>query len=790
MPPKGRKQYQPGEEVMQVDDPKNPAFKAQPIKNSRKRSKTVHPSIENAPIEIDSDDEQSRPSKKSRSGPTASKLNNRAAKQKEPLFEARQESEESDSLEVIPCPNLPLRALLHPFADEDADVYVSLTQKNPKYVLRMHSHVLKRASPWFFNQLQERHMDELDQGVAAKVTEDTGIKYRFELELDDKLQYHVLKRVGLTMLKKEPQALSTRSAYEFSSTGQSFLSSSASFASRSSSFIHQYDGSFDDVEMGNTMGYLDAAPSFDEPDPISLTGSLHLSQSLINEDQGKENHIKLEEDTTFPLNAAGLDSPTQKATTDQVATPPTSPSKTETENETEQTLPQSPQIITGSQVVLADQSAAIYDMSIKTEVDPEEQIFSQKLLNTKAPERQLEVFNAAGKVNENHHSVMQASPVQIVRQVSPEEQLQMTISIENSIEEENKIERAQQVAALPLEQQLKFNPIVEEPSINHASNQLVIFTQEKSNNDKPNQKPTERLGKSVGMLDAMHSLFLCFYGCNPGISTTDMAVAMKQATVLVKLATVYNSLKIVRPHIIVSLLSHGRNLYSAIRDDPPRFLVQAYKLKCTPIFKEALIHIVGQYPSWPWPTPQSQLGLNLGQIIDKKFDDLQHMRFKVNGPLFQSCIVKDKVRVSINNLDRSTFDIWVIVQIWHDWLSQQLRHCTLVQRHKHRNVEKNMYRLIAQGGDAYLKIDDVMAMIEPFRAGSETREWGHWKKDQVELQLRILKEHAAMKVVDLLDNELMGDTGGKAGEIEYLTCTKVDEHELPWVEAPLVIIED
>lgn len=69
MPPKNsRKQFQRGEEVMQVDDPKNQAFKAQPVTNSKKRSNTVRPSIENGPIEIDSDDEQSRPSKKSCSG--------------------------------------------------------------------------------------------------------------------------------------------------------------------------------------------------------------------------------------------------------------------------------------------------------------------------------------------------------------------------------------------------------------------------------------------------------------------------------------------------------------------------------------------------------------------------------------------------------------------------------------------------------------------------------------------------------------------------------------------------
>ena len=128
-------------------------------------------------------------------GPAAPKLNNRAAKQKEPLLEARQESEESDSLEVIACPNLPPKKLLQPFADEDADVYIVLIPKNPKYTFRMHSHILKRASPWFAKQFQEVSVVEMNKGTAAMITRDTGIKYRFELRLDDHLGYHALKRV-------------------------------------------------------------------------------------------------------------------------------------------------------------------------------------------------------------------------------------------------------------------------------------------------------------------------------------------------------------------------------------------------------------------------------------------------------------------------------------------------------------------------------------------------------------------------------------------------------------------
>lgn len=105
------------------------------------------------------------------------------------------ESEDSSHPEVVPCANLPLRELFKPFADHDADIYIVLIKKNPKYSFRMHSYILRRASPWFAGELQENSVNEVDEMLAAKITKATGIKYRFELRFDDHLGHHALKRV-------------------------------------------------------------------------------------------------------------------------------------------------------------------------------------------------------------------------------------------------------------------------------------------------------------------------------------------------------------------------------------------------------------------------------------------------------------------------------------------------------------------------------------------------------------------------------------------------------------------
>ncbi|KAF7948429.1 uncharacterized protein EAE97_003840 [Botrytis byssoidea] len=793
MPPKApRMQYQRGEQVLQVDDPGNHAFKAQPVKNSRKRPNTAQPSTKNGPIEIDSDNEHPQPSKKPRPDTRSSKSRIADAKKGKNVVENISESEDNSHPEVVPCANLPLRKLLKPFADHDADIYIALIQTKPEYSFRMHSYILRRASPWFAGQLQETVVNEVDEKLAAGITEDTGIKYRFELMFDDHLGYHTLKRVGLTMYKEQPQAVINRAIPDSSNRydGYFFSGNVSSNSRQSSVFLPPYDGSCDDIEMANTMDGPNSSIAFNITDFLPSLSTIPPTQDSINEVEKVDNGIKLE-DTTTSLNITEVNLPAQNDVTEQIATPPASPIKVITGTNTDVILYQGPQINIRPQAVLADQIIPTVDTPIKAEIKSEKQMFSPSLPEDMSPERQLEVLsNVEEKVDEQLRIELQEIEVPQGRQISPEEQLQVAISMGNPIGPEIKTEDTQQATISLSKQQCKIDPIVKEPSGNHVIEQTFIPTAEKPINNVTCQKLAPLRGVEQTVLDAYRSLFLCYFGCAPTISTTNAATAASQSMLLIKIANRYDSVKVVRPHIVAALLSLGRSLYASIRRNPPQYLLLANKLQCAPIFKEALIHIVGQYPSWPWLTKEDRMSQVLGKVIQMKFDDLQDMRFKINDALFQSCLVKEKVRVSINNFDKSTFDMWIIVQIWHDWFSQQLRQCKMVRRYENRSVEKNMYRLIAQGGEAYLGIDNVMAMIEPFRAGLETREWGHWKKDQVELQLNMLKKYASDNVKGLLVNQLMGDTGGNAGEIEYLTCTNVHEDELPWAQAQVVIIED
>ncbi|ESZ90241.1 hypothetical protein SBOR_9378 [Sclerotinia borealis F-4128] len=921
MPPKGqRPQYQRGEEVKYVGDANNDAFKARPV-NSKKRSIKPQPSIETDPIEIGSEDEPLHTPKKSRPNPHKSTARSRAAKQEERPAESRQESEISFSPEVIVCPIQRPKKLFSPFADEDADVYIVLCQNDLKHIYRIHSQMLMHASSWFRSELQKDFINEVDQTVAEIATRDTGIKYRFELRYSAQLKHYTLMRVGLTMYKpvEQPQGIVTRTSSTLGSNGQSFLRNGATHGHHSSVTIPQYDGSFDEVESENRVGSFDSGPHINVAGSTPLIGSLQpLLQNLSNGCQGEESSIKSEEDTSIQLDSAELDPPMQRTATEQVATLPSSPIKSEAGTDTTHPTIQDDQVSTNSQTTLEEQNTTPLATPIKAEVGPEEQMFSPIVpIALQSAERQLEnldnLDNAEIKFDELHLPEIHQDRLSPNRQVSLEEQLQIDISTENPTEPEVKFEEPQQTislfpqtpssvevssasqfeepqqatglfpqtpssaevssgsqveepqqatslfpqipsnvevssgsgsqveisaeanltveepqpqqaavlspqislgtqimpkehvdvevpthAKLPVEEepQAKLNPIIEVPSSdnhNHIITKTVASTTAEPSNNTPHQKPANQQALLVhpDILEAYHSLFLCYRSFAPTISTTDLSTATKQSSRLVKIATLYGSAKLVRPHIIASLFSHGRHLYTSIRRDAPRFLVLASKLQNALIFKEALIHIVGQAPSWPWPTAKEWVESALGDIIDRKIYELQLKRMQANDLLFQSCLAHHGIRISINNLDPTTFDIWIIVQIWHDWFSQQLRHCAHVRRDEQRSVELNMYSLMAQGGEAYLKIDDVMAMVEPYKATLEARAWGNWEKSQVEKEMNIMKGYAAKTVKELMINELTGDVSKNGdGAVEYLTCTKVGEYELPWVAITRIVDDE
>ncbi|KAF4637097.1 hypothetical protein G7Y89_g1003 [Cudoniella acicularis] len=327
-------------------------------------------------------------------------------------------------------------------------------------------------------------------------------------------------------------------------------------------------------------------------------------------------------------------------------------------------------------------------------------------------------------------------------------------------------------------------------------NNTNIITPKPTESPKPKikaNKPEIPLAEyELEMLETYNSLFLTYYSKLPTISTTDIETALRQTELLLNLAEYFDSVGIVRPYLSNTMFQYGREVYKAVLADPPRWLFLSIFLQSAPIFKEAIIHIVGMHPFWPSSTvSRSEFEPEVLALIDKKVAELQKMKAEINEKLLTNSIVQD---------NRITHDAWLIVQQWRDWFASGLaksntarvRLATDPARSDIKLTDGLVYRQIAKGGETYLPLYGVLTLLREIKsktcAKCSSRHLNQVPETKVEdlvLQskwvsedLLRLKDYAMKEVKSLAVNESMLEV--EEADVGHFTCTRVETNELPW----------
>lgn len=179
------------------------------------------------------------------------------------------------------------------------------------------------------------------------------------------------------------------------------------------------------------------------------------------------------------------------------------------------------------------------------------------------------------------------------------------------------------------------------------------------------EKTTTECGIPLEICEAYNNLFLIIHNMVPNIDSLSIANAVSQTELILETAETYWCIPIVRVYLSNHLLSFDRDLYQAIVQDPPRWLYLSIMLECPLIFKEAMVHIVGQHPKWLWQTTQSSsFDRDIQELIETKITELETLKAKANHDLFQSTIKMDGQNLTLFNIDDSTYTSWFVVQTW------------------------------------------------------------------------------------------------------------------------------
>ncbi|KAF2841739.1 hypothetical protein M501DRAFT_1001022 [Patellaria atrata CBS 101060] len=128
-------------------------------------------------------------------------------------------------------------------------------------------------------------------------------------------------------------------------------------------------------------------------------------------------------------------------------------------------------------------------------------------------------------------------------------------------------------------------------------------------------------------------------------------------------------------HVVKIHLSHiftqfGQQLFVAIFKDPPRWLNVGKRLEDTVIFTEAMIHVVGCWTFWPWPTHKQAVPKDVLATIGRK---LKHWIMYAR-PLTVSCSPNTMVTSDQkpNNMEQN-YETWIVVSVYRARLVEELR---------------------------------------------------------------------------------------------------------------------
>lgn len=291
------------------------------------------------------------------------------------------------------------------------------------------------------------------------------------------------------------------------------------------------------------------------------------------------------------------------------------------------------------------------------------------------------------------------------------------------------------------------------------------------------------------------NLFRIFYNYPPTLDPLNIANAYVQCKSLLNLADMYDALEVVGPRVDHHLLQFQGRLWKQIAKYPSSYLKMGYLARSRVIFAEALVHVVGQWPSGANHL-RSQVPEAVMDVIEDKVEELEDLKGRIEGRLFRLTLVTARgERVTPSN----SYLAWTAVSLFRQWLAENTTPPPPPPpppNHKHHprpgdgraqaplpppppppppaNLGR-VYRLLGTGGSSYLGRDELKRFMK-LRPEDYSRE----NLKRFEQRMDEIKELAKEMVRPLMRNSLELELGADGGPLGYLTCTQVEDRDFPW----------
>ena len=164
------------------------------------------------------------------------------------------------------------------------------------------------------------------------------------------------------------------------------------------------------------------------------------------------------------------------------------------------------------------------------------------------------------------------------------------------------------------------------------------------------------------------NLFRIFYNYTPSLDSINIAEAYLHCKSLLALADMYDALEVVGPRIDHHLLQFQSRLWKQIAKYPPSYLKLGYLARSKVIFNEALVHVVGQ-----WPSGSRQLSHSVPDavldLIEDKVEELIERKAEVEAQLFRIGLLTSRgERVNPTN----SYMYWLAQSLFRQYIADGL----------------------------------------------------------------------------------------------------------------------
>ncbi|OWP04036.1 hypothetical protein B2J93_8417 [Marssonina coronariae] len=638
----------------------------------------------------------------------------------------------------------------------DGDVIIMLQPGVAAYSFQLHSSILANASMWF-EQTLSLTVHEADAARAAKAMDRYQVQARYELHYDSSLKAHVLARSSFT----EAKSLSLKSTKSVADTKADFNSSKASPGMSCPRDLQPLQRKVRPAQKV-TVGKEDQA---EIPGQTEITAG--VKDELASKMESKAPAV--DEAPACPNNAEGSGTKDNDAACRAVVVEKNLASKSgslDNEQVDKEELTPTPSVIDVVSTVNSSGESAYYsEISNTVSIASEQAVMEDADLTSASPTSigKCEPLPpicplVADPITGENASRSMTLPIDNNKQHS--EKGTPSVSVSVSATKQDHITKRVDASALA--------------AVSFKDQPPGPFAQASHHyGARPDKRP------KFDFLEGHANLFLAYYNMPLEMDTVDIGIALDQAELLVDVARFYGSIHIVRPHINNALMQFGKDLYLAIMDDPPRWMHLAVYLESAPIFREGVVHVVGNFPVWVWSSfhPQEMFSPVL-EIMEKKLKDLKALKAAANTSLITTSVLVGGTELSINSLSNATMISWSVVQQWRDWFAGSLARGNGKADEEKNRVHAQVYRTLRKGGDSYLPIQQVLEQLEAIR--SEDQPLGTAERKQVEKDLHSIKKSAQKQVALLCVNNSMLPVE-RAG-IEWFTCVNVENKEMPWAK--------